>query len=255
MSDAAALARLKADILRYKFRMAVIDPAYLCFDLGDSAGNIFKVGKALAPITRIGRETGCVIMILHHFRKSAANRPMTEDAQREDMSQSGWAEWARQWMLVSRREVYNHDGEHRLKVEMCGAAGHGDRYAVDISEGKWPNRDKWEVKVETMHDVEVAMAKHKEQTKHWEELEKDNKMLLELLTALKNYGTLTINSLSETYMGAGVPKVIRIGNLAISAKLVEATTVKGKNGKPALAYKLLPAGEEWKVEHEGENSL
>ena len=58
-----------------------------------------------------------------------------------DMAWSGFAEFARQWLMLSRRESYvDGTGEHKLYLRAGGSAGHSQLLNLDISEGVYPNR-------------------------------------------------------------------------------------------------------------------
>ena len=105
-------------------KVLIIDPAYLCLDLGDDAGNLFTVGKKLRELTDIGHATGCTIIIIHHNKKSI-NDPFAIP-ELESIAWSGFQEWARQWLLIGRRELYNAEraGSHRLWLNVGGSAGH-----------------------------------------------------------------------------------------------------------------------------------
>ena len=117
----------------------IIDPAYLCLDLGDDAGNLFAVGKKLRELTDIGHTTSSTIIIIHHNKKSI-NDPFAIP-ELESIAWSGFQEWARQWLLIGRRELYNAEraGSHRLWLNVGGSAGHSDCWAVDIEEGSRKN--------------------------------------------------------------------------------------------------------------------
>lgn len=59
--------------------------------------------KSDEGISEIARDTGCTPNIAHHTRKGdRANLFGVPDL--EDLSGSGFAEWARQWILLNRRE-------------------------------------------------------------------------------------------------------------------------------------------------------
>jgi len=119
--------------------VVLVDPAYLCLLAGDvqgrSASNIFDMGPLLLHLTEIGQLTGSTIILLHHCRKGGpldTGRP----PELEDLAMSGFAEWARQWLLLGRREAYEHgSGLHRLWVNVGGSAGHSGCYAIDVDEG------------------------------------------------------------------------------------------------------------------------
>jgi hypothetical protein len=127
-----ALAR---DIDRVGAKLAVIDPAYLAVLVGasaDSAKNVFAMGEVLRGFGDVGVKTGCVMALAHHLTKGGGRGYVEPELSM--LSQSGFAEWARQWLLVSHAQA-RMAGRSRLHMNVGGSAGHGGRYFVDIDEG------------------------------------------------------------------------------------------------------------------------
>jgi hypothetical protein len=121
-------------ILEYELRVVVIDPLYLC--LGDDVdpANLFSMGRVLRNASELCQAAGVTLVVCHHTKKNIVSP--YEPAELEDISWSGTQEWARQWLLLSRREKYiPGTGLHRLWLSSGGSAGHGGYWGVDISEG------------------------------------------------------------------------------------------------------------------------
>ena len=167
-------------------QVLILDPAYLCLDLGADAGNLFIVGKKLRELTDIGHATGCTIIIIHHNTKSPFKEPFSIP-ELESIAWSGFQEWARQWLLIGRRELYNAEraGSHRLWLNVGGSAGHSGCWAVDIEEGSRKDEGgrRWEVRVQV---ASSAVAENNEQRETAKEqkcnakLEGDCEKLLEV---------------------------------------------------------------------------
>lgn len=128
-----------------ELKVIVIDPAYLCMAVGDNGqpinfGNLFDVGAVLSRFTSRFLELGCTPAILHHESKGANSFRRRGDygpPELSDLSMAGFAEWARQWMLLARREAYEQgSGVHRLWLNAGGSAGHGGLWAIDVDEGQ-----------------------------------------------------------------------------------------------------------------------
>lgn len=124
-----------------------VDPAYMCIPEVDHA-NLFQVGERLRAVSEVCQETGALLLLAHHARKTKVDpfSPM----ELEDISWAGFQEFARQWLLVGRREAYQPGtGEHRLWLSAGGSAGHGGLWAVDIAEGtrETPGGRFWQANV------------------------------------------------------------------------------------------------------------
>ena len=118
-----------------------IDPAYLCMPLGDSASNLFVVGGMLADLSKVTDETGVTIVLATHTTKTSSSKARGIDQfaapELENIAWSGFQEWARQWLLLGRRELYDPDrvGHHELWLAGGGSAGHSGLWGVTIDEG------------------------------------------------------------------------------------------------------------------------
>jgi len=111
----------------------ILDPTYLMMS-GEDAGNLFKQGSLLRPLTDLGQKLACSILLVHHTRKQIGGDPF-QPPELESIAWSGFQEWARQWILLGRRERYEEgSGEHRLWLSTGGSAGHSGLWALDINE-------------------------------------------------------------------------------------------------------------------------
>ena len=125
------LAALKRDIDRTGAKFVAIDPAYLALLIGDDAKNVFMTGKVLAEFGRVGTETGCTLCLVHHTTKQLKTGTVPG---LEHLSMSGFAEWARQWVLLNHAKPYSQ-GKAWLRASVGGSAGHGELYEFDIDQG------------------------------------------------------------------------------------------------------------------------
>lgn len=195
LSDAQHLARLRATILKHHLQVVIVDPLYLALHTSKTAGqagNVFMAGSLLGEVTKIGQETNCTIVLLHHFAKTRPSNP-ADPATLEELSQAGMAEWARQWILLERREPYAFDGHHAMWMRTGGSAGHAGLWALDINEGMLPNRI-WETKIVTAHEFKQAAAEAKEQQQAAEKHKKQSSLASQVelfLAAQPNGATAT----------------------------------------------------------------
>jgi hypothetical protein len=126
----------------------VVDPTYLCMP-GDDVGNLFTQGARLRGVSDVCRELACTLVLVHHCRKGGKPDPFSPP-ELEDIAWAGFQEYARQWLLIGRRERYEPGtGDHRLWLNVGGSAGHSGLWAVDVSEGVYDGRTPrhWDVRV------------------------------------------------------------------------------------------------------------
>ncbi len=125
-----------------------IDPAYLCIDDDGSAGNLFAQGAKLRGITEVCQSVGAQLIICHHTKRTIVDPFAPPEL--EHIAWAGWQEWARQWLLLGRRERYEPgSGLHRLWLNVGGSAGHSALWAADIREGVYDGITprNWEVEL------------------------------------------------------------------------------------------------------------
>lgn len=120
-------------------KVLMIDPLYLCLLGGDvqkrQASNIFDMGSLLSELTALAREHQITMCLMHHCAKHSADLSKPPDL--KDLAFAGFAEWARQWILLGRRADYlDGSGRHELWMRSGGSAGHGGLWGVDVEEGQ-----------------------------------------------------------------------------------------------------------------------
>ena len=200
---------LKKYVVGEGIESLLIDPAYLTlFGEGSKvqASNLFEMGPLLRRITEVRKETGVTFVMAHHTRKSQ-NKPdffTFRRTTRDDLSQAGFSQWMRQWILPSRKAAYSHDGKHTIHLEIGGSSGHGGEYVLQVDEGKQDNGENqiltdWQTTVTPAHEYdEAARAERQEQT----ESQKDEMLernVAKVLNAMKAEGigkSLSKNTIS-----------------------------------------------------------
>lgn len=154
------LGQLRAWIDEDQLEVLIVDPIYLCLEVADAkdAGNIFIIGNILRSITTVCREANVTLILAHHTRKT--NIKQSQPIDLDQIAWAGFAEHARQWMLLGRREQYDPGtGEHRLWLSAGGSAGQGGQWGLDVREGVFaPGRSRfWQV---DLLDVETISQDH-----------------------------------------------------------------------------------------------
>jgi len=170
-------------ILENEIELLAIDPCYLAMP-GIDAGNLFVQGRLLRAISAACRRHGVTLILCHHTRKGAGVDG--EPLGLESIAWAGFAEFARQWLLVSRRERYEPGtGEHRLHLAAGGSAGHSGLWAVNITEGTRNDEGGrfWQVEVLDHSELAVAQQGHRERERA-ERLEQDRELIVRVLTGL-----------------------------------------------------------------------
>lgn len=147
------LNELEAVIKQEKSEVVIIDPAYLCMP-GADANNVQAQGTLLRAINEVCHRNGAGLIIAHHTKKTAQRQKNHQPSELDDLAWSGFPEFARQWLLLSRREDYvPGTGEHELWMSIGGSAGHSSLWAVDVSEGVSGMPRRWEVMLSSPSEV------------------------------------------------------------------------------------------------------
>ena len=176
-----------------------IDPAYLAMLSGAAPGSkssdLFAMGPILKNYGDIGADTGCTMCLVHHTKKSSRCPWPTLD----DLSQSGFAEWARQWVLIGRRSRYvEGSGKHELNLVVGGSAGHSGRYGVQVDEGRQDGlmvTDKiWEVNVLPIDEAEALRQQKEADMKEAKKSDRKNQIVSAIATS---GGNLSANGIRE----------------------------------------------------------
>jgi replicative DNA helicase len=143
---------LRKALCARRIEVVFIDPLYLC--LGGrraiSASNLYDVGPALAKMASTCLDAGATPIFIHHATKSAGKARGAHPLDLDDLAFSGIGEFARQWILLNRKEdFWPGSSRHQLLMSIGGSAGHSSCWDVEIENttaGKSGSRC-WKVKV------------------------------------------------------------------------------------------------------------
>jgi len=137
LGTAGGLADLQRAVLDQELDVVILDPIYLALLAGNKetqASNLFHMGPLLSDVAGTCLDAGATPILVHHNTK--AKDFSTQPPALEDLAFAGVQEFARQWLLLGRREKYEPgSGEHRLWLNVGASAGFSGCWAVDIDEG------------------------------------------------------------------------------------------------------------------------
>lgn len=176
--DPKSLAKLANTITHHSAEFIVIDPAYLCLGSGEDSANVIAQGKLLRSINETCKDVGATLLLVHHSIKSAAKsgKPL----HLEDLAMSGFSEFARQWLLLNRREMFVPGERHKLWLTIGGSAGHASLSHLDVDEGSRHDEGGriWRV---NLTDYATALAAEKQTAKNAKD-ESDIELIVECLS-------------------------------------------------------------------------
>lgn len=183
--------------------VTIIDPAYLTLLAGDTRGlqasNVFDMGPLLLQLSKVGEETGSTIILCHHCRKNMADP--YEPPELEDLSMAGFAEWARQWWLLGRREKYNQSsGEHKLWLNSGGSAGFSGLWAVDVNEGVIDDNfrgRRWDVTVNRPDEARTEQERRREAKNAEKRDATRHERKMKIIKVLRQYGEQSATKIRE----------------------------------------------------------
>jgi hypothetical protein len=222
-----------------KIEVLVIDPAYLTMP-GADAGNVFKQGELLRGVTDICRENGVAMVLAHHTRKRGnASKDRYLAPELDDITWSGFSEFARQWILLGRREKFEgaqgEDREHKLWMNVGGSAGHGAIWAVDVNEGVFEEGKQrlYQVKVFTPTE---AKYERKEQKK-----DDIREKLLNVMRSFPDGETQTVLCDAAGIRNDSITKALF--EAMHKEGIIEVVKVKKGNGRAHVGYRLNTKGQ------------
>jgi len=249
--DLRHLDALRRFLTNDELEVVIIDPAYMCIPDVDH-GNLFEVGARLRGVSQVCQESGAMLLLAHHNRKAGKTDPFSPP-ELEDIAWAGFQEFARQWLLVGRRDAYEPgSGEHRLWLSAGGSAGHSALWAVDIAEGTraTPGGRFWQVNLMPASDArQQANARNEarktaqRQAKEEQELETDRKAIVKGIVKLNKPDTMT-GIRARSGLGNGQRFDRAWASLLADETVRQAGVGKKGNGQEYESYQLARAEDE-----------
>ena len=235
---------LAEHVREHKLEVMIFDPMYLALLAENphaNAGNVLQMGPLLQKVVDTCLPYDCTPILVHHTKKLGprdGNRPLDLD----DLSQSGFAEFARQWILLSRRSLYlDGSGQHELYMKSGGSAGHSSLWGIDIDEGSsnaGMTGERWDVTVRTS----IQIKKQKEIEKSEGQKDEANHLVNRVVEHLES----TPDGDTKT----GIREALKINNknatkaieLALARGLITAGQVVKKT-KSHPAFLIVPSND------------
>ncbi|QDT81991.1 Replicative DNA helicase [Gimesia maris] len=238
--------QLKGIIKQLELKILFIDPIYLCLKLGESAKNLFAVGEKLVHLTRLGEETGCTIVLIHHTRKSNGQNQFDEP-ELEEIAYAGFQELARQWILLGRREPYKPDqpGVHKLHFVAGGSAGHSESWALDINEGALGDEGGriWETKLFPTREARAEKRTQRELRKQAQKEARDEDDIRRVIEELKLHNEPVTTSKIKDRIPLPTHRAKAALAALVKTKQVVCKIQKAGNGKIADHFSIGPGTE------------
>jgi replicative DNA helicase len=183
-------AELQSGIRDLRCEVVFLDPLYLALGgaASDAASNVYAMGPLLLNVARACLDVGCTPALLHHYRTTGRGNDKYNVPSLDDLAFAGIKEYARQWLLLNRREEYTPgSGMHRLWLSVGGSMGHGGLWGYDADEGQLDENFRgrhWHVTVTNPGDAREAAQTAKNDAKDRDREKKDRDFDTRLLKQL-----------------------------------------------------------------------
>lgn len=242
LNEPGAIRRIVRYVRDKSLDVLILDPFYLMAGLSEDASNMFVVGELLAKLQSVGTETGVTLVIAHHFRKLGFNDQFAIP-ELSFLAWSGFEQFARQWMLLNRREAFDPEtGLHKLWLSVGGSAGHGGSFAVDAFEGRPTDEGgrSWEVSVRMASEVQRPAKQERKQRKAAVKAESIEVDIEALMVTLAKYPDGIAKTRLRDESGLNTPKM----KVALPEILKDGRAVvdKGKSNGSRVYLKLGQTG-------------
>ena len=185
LADIASIIRERA------IEVLIVDPTYLCLLSGVrgdglQASSLLDMGPLYSRVAQCSLEAGATPLLT----VPREHKPLDLD----DLTYAGVAEYARQWLLISRREEYSGDGMHKLWLNIGGSAGHSFLGHLDAEEGvidyKFHGR-MWKTTVSGYREAK-GEQKAERDTRKTEERQADEWAVMKLIDDMTKAGEVAI---------------------------------------------------------------
>ena len=242
------LDKLAEAITANGLEVVILDPLYLSLLAGNataSAANMFDMGPLLSNLSNACLNAGATPILVHHTKKlGKGDRFRLPEL--EDLAFAGVQEFARQWILLGRREAYEPgSGEHKLWLGVGGSAGHSGSWAVDINEGELNQNfggRKWDVDVRTAGEEYSRADTERQESKAEKDQAQREQDIEKLRDALENYPDGETRNFLRDLTAIRGPRVLAALEHLVDAGEMEKTSITKRAGNGTRqhdAYRLV----------------
>jgi replicative DNA helicase len=242
------LDKLTDAITANRLEVVILDPLYLSLLAGNStasAANMFDMGPLLSNLSNACLNAGATPILVHHTKKlGKGDRFRLPEL--EDLAFAGVQEFARQWILLGRREAYEPgSGEHKLWLGVGGSAGHSGSWAVDINEGELNQNfggRKWDVDVRTAGEEYSRADTERQESKAEKDQAQREQDIEKLRDALENYPDGETRNFLRDLTAIRGPRVLAALEHLVDAGEMEKTSITKRAGNGTRqhdAYRLV----------------
>lgn len=135
LGNPASLSALKRLVTDLGVKLLILDPSQALFgSISEDVKNDFAMRQYMKKLQSLARETGCAVVMLHHFRQHVP----PGFPKRSDSSYGAMMKFTDTWILANAREAPTGEeppGSGSLWITWGSRDGFGGSHAIDISEG------------------------------------------------------------------------------------------------------------------------
>jgi replicative DNA helicase len=230
---------LRTYLLDNAIEVLFIDPAYMAMVVGADAGNLFAQGQLLRSVSEPCLEAGATPVLAHHVKRTRAD--VWAAPELDDIAWAGFPEWARQWLLIGRREQYEPGtGRHALWLSVGGSAGHSGLWAIDVNEGTGDASTgrQWEVTVSSAADARQAVKDRHRETRQAEQAERLAENATTIRAAMQRYPDGNTKSQIREACGGFRGFPVAFAAMIQSGAVIPCQVVKNNRKTPYDGFKL-----------------
>jgi hypothetical protein len=223
LAEPLDLGFLQQQIRDQQLDVVIVDPLYLALPGGGGAdtNNLFAMGSLLTEAAQVCLEAGATPILAHHARKHRPTDERWEPLELEDLAFAGIQEFARQWILLSRRERFvPGTGLHRLWMSVGGSAGFGGLWGVDVNEAPITDNGStrtWRVRVIGVEEARTQARQARALQKESDQASRNDRLRECIVDHLRAHPDGDTRSAIATALGVNA----RVSNPVFDAMLAE----------------------------------